>query len=625
VKAEEGTFVGTAVVLAVYVVLATALTGLGLGLRRLFTRATDEDTWADTFLAFWVGFGLVLTFLMLWHFVLPVNGVALGIVLTAGLASFAAHRPSLLRPSAGVLAVAAAYALWLSHLSTGEMKAFDTALYHMQGVKWSREFPIVPGLVNLFGPMGFNNVTFLYDAMLDVGPFRGRAWHVCNGLFVLMMGLQIISTSAPLFSRGLHTARVGMFALLLAPLVVNYAMDGRIVSFATLEPAALLVLSVTLLLYRMMVEPSRSAGTRAYHVFAVMALSAVAVAAKTSMAVFTAGVVVVVALMVREFERPLRARTMRWAAVAVLVVASAFVTRGIILSGYVLFPTAFAGAPVEWRAQLEHVQAEYAYIVHGAHQTAWDEKAVYADARGEFDWTRRFLRRLISDLYDVVAPIGLLAVGGGVWLWCRLVKRRRAAPSVGGQTSWLLGPLAAAVVGWFATAPIPYYATPFLQGLAAWVGAEALGLTALRPTAVRAVAGAVAIAGLSPAVVSPAWDAISNYMPGRAVRFIVDWNVKVPPPGELFMPPRPASALTTFTTTSGIVLNVPTGERYARCWDAPLPCTNTPAPNLRLRDPQRLDRGFVLDGGWQMQGWPDPWTPHLLPALRAAREPRTAP
>jgi hypothetical protein len=180
--------------------------------------------------------------------------------------------------------------------------------------------------------------------------------------------------------------------------------------------------------------------------------------------------------------------------------------------------------------------------------------------------------------------------------------------------------LGLAVLGWAMTAPMARYGAPYFWGLAAWLAVEASAVVPIGARATRTVAVAVAILAASAAIVSPAWEAIINYRPDRALEFIVRENVKWPGDGELFQTDRdvPPPTITQFTTWSGLVLNVPVG-RYARCWDAPLPCTLTPAPNLRLRDPARLDGGFAVDGDWQMVGWPDSWTPNLLPALRAAR------
>jgi len=51
--------------------------------------------------------------------------------------------------------------------------------------------------------------------------------------------------------------------------------------------------------------------------------------------------------------------------------------------------------------------------------------------------------------------------------------------------------------------------------------------------------------------------------------------------------------MTTFTTDSGLVLHIPVASD--QCWDAELPCTPYPNPKLRLRRPDDLSSGFVLE------------------------------
>lgn len=53
--------------------------------------------------------------------------------------------------------------------------------------------------------------------------------------------------------------------------------------------------------------------------------------------------------------------------------------------------------------------------------------------------------------------------------------------------------------------------------------------------------------------------------------------------------------LNPYTTDSGLDVWTPAGTN--QCWDAPLPCTPYPHPNLRLRVPGALGQGFILNIG----------------------------
>jgi hypothetical protein len=182
-------------------------------------------------------------------------------------------------------------------------------------------------------------------------------------------------------------------------------------------------------------------------------------------------------------------------------------------------------------------------------------------------------------------------------------------------------PLGCAIAAWFRVAPEPRYIAPLAWSCAALCLVQAFRCSRFALAPGRGLVALVVALGVSPLIVNPLleWHRSPDVGPVRA---LVRANVKIPPPGHWLEPPRPLPALKAFQTRSGLVLNVPDGPA-ARCWDAPLPCTTNPAPNLRLRVPGRLDGGFVVDGPWEMQSWPEPWRPRYLAAWRAGRGART--
>jgi hypothetical protein len=87
--------------------------------------------------------------------------------------------------------------------------------------------------------------------------------------------------------------------------------------------------------------------------------------------------------------------------------------------------------------------------------------------------------------------------------------------------------------------------------------------------------------------------------------------------------------VTTFKTDSGLIVNTPSklDPKSMRlwpnaCWDAPLPCTPNPAPNLQLREPGNLANGFKVDGDWMMQDWPYYWRAGFLEEWRMRSTPQ---
>jgi len=56
--------------------------------------------------------------------------------------------------------------------------------------------------------------------------------------------------------------------------------------------------------------------------------------------------------------------------------------------------------------------------------------------------------------------------------------------------------------------------------------------------------------------------------------------------------PAPAARVTETRLPSGLLVRVP---EHGQCWDAPLLCSPAPPATLRLRRPDDLGSGFVLD------------------------------
>lgn len=617
---------GTIAIAAFNVLTSAAFVGIGLiALRRFgLLRAHLESL----FVCFWLGFAAVIAALLIWNMFFAVGPAVLPAVLSAGLISLLYHRRlvdwseirSLSRRTAAACLIAV---IWVAHISTGSMTEWDTALYHMQGVEWARLYPAVPGVANVFGPMGFNNASFLYDAMLDTGPWRARAWHVANGLLVSAMICQVIVACHSFLNRKDGQRAHDLFTVLLMPAAINSVLAGRVSSFATVVPTALLVMVVSAHIYRTLSDDVSSDAKRGFDWFAAIALAAVAVAIKASAAVFAASVVALfltIAVVRGRLSNPWRQRALVWSVAAVLVVGTSWAVRGVILSGYVFFPSPVLAAPVEWRVPLEHARAEYDFVVHSALATAENMTYVSGRATGVLPLIRHWLRVALEDLYEFAVPalaLGLVVVAAAISRRRASAERRRKAA----EGWWLLLPLGGALAIWSVTAPMPRYAEPFLWSLTALFGAQAFRFLDDDPTVRRKLLAGAVLCGLSPAVIAPAWSALVSRRATGPLTTIRQALVKVPSPGELFQAADNPLRLTTFTTDSGLILNVPTGP-LGRCWSAPLPCTPNPAPNLRLRVPGRMDHGFVVDGDWKMRDWPEPWRPDLLPAMRRGWERR---
>ena len=614
------TALSTLAILAFNLAVALALTGLGLGIRRAF--GLRRHAVEDCFQAFWMGFGVTVAFLLVWNFVLPVGASAFVAVFVAGAGAAVLVARSdqfeAARTPGWAVVLTSVFWLWIANLSLAALTNWDSAFYHMQGVKWAHEFPVVPGLANLFGPLGFDNASFLYNAMVGVGPWTSEPWHVSNGLLISVAGAQAILAGARFIHS--HDSR-DLFGVLLLPFLVDSAMSGGVSSYSTVLPMSLTVLAATLTSVRAMDAGRREDRERAYDLFAAPALAAIAVTLKTSAAVFAAMMLAICLWGLYRMTRDLRVRrrAVVWTTLSVVFVGAAWSARTIVLSGYPLFPSPALAMPVDWRVPFEHARAEFEYVQHSARATTDNIAYLTGVQDGLSSWVRHWGRTALNDVYDVAVPCGLALIASFVLL---LSSRRANAGRWMLPSVVPLVPVAAAVIAWWFVAPMPYYAAPFFWVGAAWLSAVAIQRLWRTPVTMRRAAAVCFFLGFSPCLGNPAWAKAFHGSTAGLIESIGAANFKAADSGGWFQSTQTPPPMTEYRTTSGLVLSVPQG-RFAKCWNAPGLCTPNPAPNLRLRVPGRVESGFIVDGPWQMIDWPVPASKHLLPAMRRGWDRKT--
>lgn len=409
------------------------------------------------YLAIWAGFCLLMAGLLLWHFFLPVNRIALWVFMASAVISLALERRWFAvlfskRVSAGLSLAIAAFSIWTANhaLGPGGMDDFN---YEFQAVRWFHDYRIVPGLGNLLGRIGFNNSHHLFAAMLSSGPWSGSVNHVFNGLFVALTLTLLLANVCDLACRRIRAqALVG--ALLLSPCVglVLFGIFGSMIS--TLK-ADVFVCAATATLAVLFIEFTRTSGEDPRYLAlatTILLLSAVLFSVKISAAVFTGMLALAVVIRL--------GTTVGWrhrvTAVATLMAALIFcsvLARGIILTGYPLYPSTLLRAKVDWRVPITQAEAERAYIISWAQlRPTYDPSAV----RG-WTWISAWAKStVLSDKFDIVLPAILT-------LSCLLLLlfRSRRAPAVW-VPGWGWATIAAAsslsLVVWFFQAPAGRFA-----------------------------------------------------------------------------------------------------------------------------------------------------------------------
>ncbi|GAB4506185.1 MAG: hypothetical protein Kow00123_03230 [Anaerolineales bacterium] len=522
------------------------------------------------FLAFWVGWALTLAVLQIWHVFFAVNWVALTFVWLLGLAGLGLHWRDVWallqaewRENGRVWLAVAVLGLWFGNLATAGTTNYDDSLYRIQSMLWAKSYPIVPGLGNVHGRLAFNSTYYLYAAMLDAGEWTGRALHLAGGLLATVLMAHSVRSMAALFGgRGHGRAYRLFYALLLAPLVVEIS-GGNI---ATLAPSVPIFVLASILLgelvgFLVRVDEMASAEVRLWLLwFALIACAGIVV--ERSFAVFGIAVFVV-ALAIWLARRPRPAwrealGTLAWGCVPFALLIAPWMARGIILSGYPVYPNVFGGVNVPWRVPRALVISEANWL------RSWvrTPQVFWGDVLADMSWVRKWADSLPADVPRAVGVAfvaglaGLLAPG-----FAGPARRKRLWP--------ILLPPIAALVAWFLTVPNPRLAMGAFWGLAAG---------ALTATAARFVGGADAT-GES--------DAEGRRQSGFLLLVVLAFFLFLSPirPPYLVAPgsdagfsPMPSPAYEGRVTNAGFVVYVP--KEGDRCGSAPLPCAHSFRPNL---------------------------------------------
>jgi hypothetical protein len=395
---------------------------------------------------------------------------------------------------------------------------------------------------------------------------------VLNGLLLFVCSAQGLWSLARLLGRQSRNAEAHLFRVLLTAAVLIYAARFRYASSPSPDIAMLVVgvvLASAFVEFALAESPGETAESGT--VFFIALLASAAVTVKLSLAVFAGPVALCAAfLVVRRRRLANWRRTVVVSVLTVAIAASAWVARGIILSGWPLFPTPVAGVPVEWRVPRQEAADTMTDFVQWSR---WRDTNV--TPAGDWSWLEPWSGRLTKSFHLMLVSgptAAFLVLGGAAVL---LARRRGRWPA---SEFWVVAlPALAFAVVWFLVAPDLRFA-----GAVFWIPAAAACLALLRSLAEPSARSAAQTVVLLLCGVLVA--AVYGMQPERLF---------VPPGPEKGFYPVPKVALIETRTRAGMLLYVPAKDD--QCWIAPLPCAPAPRPDVRLRVPGDLAAGFVAD------------------------------
>ena len=578
-------------VLAGWCVVLVLLAGAGALVRRaLGLEVKSREEWLR---CFWLGLAASFLLLQLWHLWRPVDDGARGLLAVLGASGLVWNRHGLRRAVTercafgwAWLVALAVSGVYLANHAVDAVRNYDTGLYHLPSVRWAALHSIVPGLGNLHDLLGYNSSFFLYAALFEGGPWTFGSQHLANGVLLWALVGQLVASGFALFAVRDSSNPRGITRELFQVLLLVPA-TRMLRETSSLSPdLAFLVFAIVLHVELLrLTERGRPREEIDYSFFLLVVFAAGGTAAKVNFLVL---VVVAVPLGLVAWWRGRRAGlpsrllpVLAWTGVIAGSLLCSWLARGVILSGYPVYPSTAIAVPVDWRVSREDAESNRLWVQSWARQPG----APASEVMNSWRWLRPWSSQLIRTPASVVAltvPAGM-AAAALAFVLASAVRRRSLRHGI--ATPWLLpAPAALYLLVWFTTAPDPRYA---IAG--AWIcGAAALVLAVRQLPSSRIVRAARGLGVLSAAA---ALSSLLVFGLRLASPYESPFLVGAGPRHGFHDPPAPH--LKRFVTATGLSLHVPDGSD--QCWGAELPCTCTPRRALRLRRDGEVGSGFRID------------------------------
>jgi hypothetical protein len=460
----------------------------GLFLWLLGAAAFDWRPGADSvFRATWLGYALLVGLLQITHLLFPIHK-QFAIAIVAGTAFVAVCKllfGGILRgwTRKSTVAVIASTALLfgISFITfvpvfngcTKSMCHIDLGVYYLKLIRWTQSFPIVPGLVNLQEQLAFNQNAFLLTSLFDsLVPNRWGIFLIAGFLPWLGLSLSVFAIARLLLMRFRKRESAQAIEIAYAISLPVWISTLANVSMSSASPDCVIsCLSIHFFLVFACYVVSDDGREKVRSLGEVLLLGVLCVTVKSSSLGLVIGVFAVSITLLfieRRGEAPRMFLERRVAATSLLAVVflATWMGRGIILSGYPLFPSTALAMPVRMPTKgIIEFQRE---IVRWARDpdAGSDPKKILKTWR----WFPGWCERVLAMKTQFAWPAQIGVAGSAVLVAFALCgsSLRRNARSV----LLLAIPLTIYSIFWFITAPDPRY-----FGSTMWIFAVCPALT----------------------------------------------------------------------------------------------------------------------------------------------------
>ncbi len=567
----------------IYILLAIAYYGWGRSTTKFLFR-DQKSTYLTTNI--WVGWALSLLIFQVIHLLLPLDIFAvlpvfiIGIVL-AFLYIFK-RKKSFNKiffniPGKILLLIAIPVILWIASHSMLAPYNYDSGLYHLNIIKWTNSYSIVPGLGNLHGRFAFNQSFFTYVAALNFFPYFNHGRSLANSFLIILSFATVIELLWPMVKQPSIMEKTHPFkyvpSFFIFPVLIYLALSSN--ALASPSPD----LTSTLLQLLMFIFLAKSIGEwieddvkQNNNAIFLAILAATAITIKLSNLAFSA-IIFTIILIYLINTKQLKSRTTLYIMMLSAIIIFILMLRGVILSGVPLYPSTigYGLIPVEWLMLKEKIINEANWVYSWARQprTHWSE------VLGNWNWFKPWFdnilkHRFIEVIYPLLIAISFLSITFMLIVFKKIKKPQLAEALV-------ILPAIASLLFWFFTAPSLRFANALMFLL--FLSSFMLFFTSIRKYVNTKIL--FSILGLV-------------FLFGNINLFMYVYEhpkclTKLSAQG--WHAPKKVPLVKKVTKTG---LEIYTPQKGDQCWDSELPCTPYFNGLLKLRVDGDIASGFMM-------------------------------
>lgn len=466
-------------------------------------------------------------------------------------------KKSILKLSPVVLFLLIACCLLTLFMSSWKVNHPDTVYYHAQIIQWIEKYKAVPGIVHLHVRYGLQGLWFVSSAILGFRFTGAEGITTLNFTVLVWFFLFVVYNIQLSFFEKFKTKQLLFWLALLGISIVSYTQVRLTATSAS--PDFIAALYIWLVFYLLLkIDPYNGS---ALHKVIIIFLSVFAITIKLS----AAPVIIITLFLLYQLLRLKKTKAVLVAWLFIVATTTPFITRNVISSGYVIFPSVIPDiTTVDWKFSNELTVVVKDYITayaRGIRDGSRKEIQSQAATKSIREWLPLWWR------YQSPADKILLLLTA-LFLLGALIKTKKILRS----DEYIKVATICSVTGllfWFIQAPDPRFGFGFIITLPAIVLLKLYSFSFIIPQ--RAAILTTMLGGIF----------ISIYIIYRSINFFS--------PRQLLLPEGLITAPYTTIECDGANFNVP--EKGNPCGDTQIPCTYHHCDVFKLRGDKITD-GF---------------------------------